>query len=352
MPLRMVFHQRDLQRVRIAAQPDPLWELVLALVQARAPGGADRYAAWRSALRERLSRLGRQWPRRLTLLGALVPPQGSFPDFLTPAPVTSDLDAGCEAVALTARTRLRMDVAASFAGRPVPSWVRALADGDRDQLREVVGAVRDAHELLLAPQWGVVQDVVATDRVTRVRTLADQGIGAVLTGLPGVRSWDGRVLTAAYPETRTVDLAGRGIVLVPSYFCSGTPVTFIDPALPPILIYSAGRPGVTPDSDPTLSRTLIALLGRTRAECLHALRTPGTTTTLAQRLDTSPGTASKHTAVLREAGLIATARHGGSALHSLTPLGAALLDGGIRTAGMARNGSPFSDGGTPPTCRG
>ena len=42
----------------------------------------------------------------------------------------------------------------------------------------------------------------------------------------------------------------------------------------------------------------------------------------------SLASASQHAAVLREAGLVVTLRHGNAVLHTLTPLGAALLRGG------------------------
>jgi DNA-binding transcriptional ArsR family regulator len=41
----------------------------------------------------------------------------------------------------------------------------------------------------------------------------------------------------------------------------------------------------------------------------------------------TPSAVSKHTAVLRRAGLIITHRERNTVLHSLTPLGSALLDG-------------------------
>jgi DNA-binding transcriptional ArsR family regulator len=47
----------------------------------------------------------------------------------------------------------------------------------------------------------------------------------------------------------------------------------------------------------------------------------------------TPTTASHHTNVLRDAGLITSHRHANTVLHTLTPLGAALLrtgPGGVR----------------------
>ncbi|MFJ9539222.1 ArsR family transcriptional regulator [Streptomyces sp. NPDC101225] len=51
-----------------------------------------------------------------------------------------------------------------------------------------------------------------------------------------------------------------------------------------------------------------------------------TTTALAAALRLAPSTASRHAAVLREAGLVATRRAGNRVLHHRTILGRALLD--------------------------
>lgn len=51
------------------------------------------------------------------------------------------------------------------------------------------------------------------------------------------------------------------------------------------------------------------------------------TSELARRLDVAPATATHHTAILREAGLITSHRTGGHVHHQLGALGAALLRG-------------------------
>jgi len=93
------------------------------------------------------------------------------------------------------------------------------------------------------------------------------------------------------------------------------------PDAPAVLVYPANR-----DARPTHhERSLAALLGRTRAAVLATLVTGHTTTQLAQRVGISLASASEHAAVLREAGLVASRRTGGTMLHTLTPLGSRLL---------------------------
>ncbi|MFC8373392.1 winged helix-turn-helix domain-containing protein [Streptomyces sp. NPDC057239] len=55
------------------------------------------------------------------------------------------------------------------------------------------------------------------------------------------------------------------------------------------------------------------------------MRHPATTTETADRVGISLPSASQHTTVLRNAGLITTTRTGIAVLHTLTPLGTALL---------------------------
>jgi DNA-binding transcriptional ArsR family regulator len=321
----MVFSRQDLLRVRLADVADPMWELVLSVQMAQAPAVPPPLAGWRQQFGQRLAGAGRGRDA-MSLLRVLVTPMGSFPDFLTPPGPMTDLDAGCEGVLCASRTLLTADLAAVFADRAAPTWVRSLASGDRDVMSEVVRAVRDGHDLLVGPHWAEVRNAVAANSAMRARQLAEHGVGALLANLPGVLSWDGRVLCTRYPEDRTVELNGRGMVLLPSYFCWGNPITWLAQELPPVLVYQALDHRVP--SEPTVSNCLVALLGRTRAECLRILLTPRSTTELAEHLGTSIGTASKQAAVLRDTGLVTSDRRGATVLHSTTSLGVTLLTSG------------------------
>jgi DNA-binding transcriptional ArsR family regulator len=101
-----------------------------------------------------------------------------------------------------------------------------------------------------------------------------------------------------------------------------------EPSLPPVLIYPVERqPDVLPTRDRTPSAALTALIGATRAAVLNAIGThrSSTTTELAHRINISLASASEHTTVLREAGLITSQRDRNRSLHQLTALGLALL---------------------------
>ena len=153
----------------------------------------------------------------------------------------------------------------------------------------------------------------------------------MLAGLPAPMRWRSPVLEAPYPVDRDLWLDGRGLMLLPTFFCLRMPVTLVDPALPPVLAYPVEPDLDWLDAEPELAapttRTLAALVGPTRAASLWALSdAPMSTGELARRMRVSPSSASEHATVLRNAGLVATHRDGNHVLHSLTRLGAALLE--------------------------
>ncbi|MBP2329157.1 hypothetical protein JOF56_009542 [Kibdelosporangium banguiense] len=322
--LNLIFEREDLQRVRLAGRADPMWELVLSLQKAQMGNLPAPFARWRQDISVGVT--GNRLDS-LRLLGCMVRAKGSFPDFLTPPQLVSDIDEGCEALLATPRDRLSVDLATAFADRQPPSWVKSLAGGDRWHIDNTVRAVHTVYDALIGPYWTQVRELFAHEWSRRTRELADQGVGALLGSLPGVMSWDGRVLRTGYPVDKTVHLAGRGLVLLPSYFCWGNPVTWIDPGLPPVLVYQAHSGFSIDRQGLDLPPHLVPLLGRTRAECLRMLLVPRTTTELAERLNVSVGAASKQASVLCAAGLVTSGRHGKTVVHKATMLGIALLVG-------------------------
>ncbi|MEU2183635.1 ArsR/SmtB family transcription factor [Streptomyces thermolilacinus] len=337
--LRIHFTGADLAGVRMAARPDALWETLLSFHRLRDRRGALVYGEWRSETRTRLNGETR-------LLGALVPARGYFPDFLTPPEGLQGLDTALEAVRATppARVHAELSVLARErpAAAPLPSWTQALAEGRAEPFSRLLGALRGYHRAAVEPYWTYIQARVEADRAVRGRALLDGGAEELLASLPPMLRWRAPVLEADYPVDRDVRLDGRGLLLQPSYFCRGSAVMYRDPDLPPVLVYpvthtdapaAAGEPGGAP---------LGRLVGRTRSAVLKAIGQGGTTSELARRAGVSLASASQHAGVLRDAGLVVTLRQGSSVLHTLTPLGAALLHGGTQpvreSRRYARNG--------------
>jgi DNA-binding transcriptional ArsR family regulator len=166
-----------------------------------------------------------------------------------------------------------------------------------------------------------------------VHALAEGGCESPLNSFRPLMRWNPPVLEADYPVRRDFVLDGRGLLLVPGYFCWRTPITLLDQELSPMLVYPiAGEFRAAPGTPAGMDdRPLVNLLGRTRAAVLRAVESGGTTTEISRRTGTSVASASQHATVLREAGLISTRRDGGAVQHTLTPLGQAALTGRARS---------------------
>lgn len=103
--LRVHFTPDDIARVRVAAGPDHLWEIVNSFQGLFDGGDAPTFGQWRHLVRPRL---GGPADR---LLAGLLPGRGYLPDFLTPAPGTGrELAAALDTVLGTPRTALRRDL--------------------------------------------------------------------------------------------------------------------------------------------------------------------------------------------------------------------------------------------------
>ncbi|WP_189827691.1 ArsR/SmtB family transcription factor [Streptomyces finlayi] len=304
--LRIHFTGDDLARVRLAARPDALWETVLSLHRLRDRRGGRAYGDWREQARARWSGGGRG------LLRTVVPPRGYFPDFLTPEEGAAGWEEGLAAVRGTPEGRVGAEMAVLGGQLDVP-------------LAGLVDALADYHRAAVAPVWPYVQARVEADRAARGRALLDGGADALLASLPPGLRWHAPVLEADYPVEREVWLQGRGLRLQPSFFCQGAPVMLYDPGLPPVLVYPVAHPPGPPGE--RAGGSLGKLVGHTRAAVLRAIDHGCTTSELARRAGVSLASASQHAGVLREAGLVVTLRHGSAVLHSLTPLGVALVRG-------------------------
>jgi hypothetical protein len=328
--LKIFFSPDDLVRTRITPAPQPMWETVLSLHRMRKPDSPMLFDEWR---RRTLVKA----PSSTTMLTDLVPSSGYYADFLTPMPEVISLDEGISALLSTPRSRLRTDVATLAAEQRLPSWTADLNDGRPETLRQLGKAVDRYFDACLAPYWQQVQAAVDRERAKQTELIATGGLESILRTLHPSARWQYPVLEVEYSVNRELHLRGRGLHLIPSFFCWGTPTTFRDDDFEPVLVYPIGHEvGWSRLAGPP--RSLAALLGPTRAKVLEAIsRSPCSTTDLARRAGTTLSTASRQTAVLRSAGLVNSRRDGQSMVHSLTrqghtlladPLGAPGLEGG------------------------
>ncbi|MCC9707850.1 helix-turn-helix domain-containing protein [Streptomyces sp. MNU76] len=319
--LRIHFGPEDLGRVTVATGPDPLWELVTSLHRLRSRAGRWAYAEWHRDARAGLAgtALGRAVGK---VLMPVLPRAVYFPDFVTPPEAGAGFEQGLAAILDTPRERIRHEIRTLHRLVGAPAWTAGLAEPDR--LREFTDVLRAYHDAVIAPHHDVMRSRVDSERALRTRAFLDGGVDGLLSSMaPGIR-WRPPVLEVDYCEDRDLHLGGRGLRLLPSYFCWRTPTSLADPELPPTLAYPLLHERTSAPERPT-DASLATLLGRTRAAALRTLAHGATTCELARILGISPATATHHTTVLRDAGLVTSLRRSNKVLHTLTPTGAALL---------------------------
>jgi DNA-binding transcriptional ArsR family regulator len=324
--LRIHFGWRDLENIRIAQQPDPLWELMCAVCRLQRRQGVVEFGRWRREAGQRLAR-DRRASHALGTLRTVIPASGYIPDFLTP-PVTGEcLDAGLERLRATPRDRLTAELSRFAGSRPVPSWMHGPHERPGSSLELVSEALRASFRALLEPYWRHVRSAVGDDVSARTRAVVDGGTAALLEGLRPFAQWNPPYLDVDYPVDRELRLEGRGLMLVPSYFCWGRPTALADPGLDPVLVYPVRKQPL--DLVRAGEERLERLLGRTRSAVLvdvagHSTRT---TTEVAQALELAPASASYQLGVLRDAGLVVSRRDGKHVEHTATSLALNLLAG-------------------------
>jgi len=173
--------------------------------------------------------------------------------------------------------------------------------------------------------WPRVWSGFRAELAWRSRLITEHGVQAALSTLHPTVSWSGTVLQIAAATEFEVLPGGAGLTLLPSVLWTGRPMITAHPDGSTVILYPAITP--LPLIDEAAADPVGELLGHNRAAVLRLTCRERTTTELAAELGVSAAAVSGHTRTLREAGLIVTARAGKAVLHSLTPLGARLLEG-------------------------
>ncbi|KRV48171.1 hypothetical protein AQ490_26275 [Wenjunlia vitaminophila] len=322
--LRIHFSDRDFRHVQVTKTADAVWEAILGLHVLTTPPARlpDRLRSWRRRAVGRLH--GDDLRAACGLLRDLAPADAAyFPDFLTPAESEEGMSAALRTLRATPGARLARELREAARYRAMPAWTRRLASGDRALLGQVADAVQHFHTRLVAPDWSEVEATIAADRAWRMDALEGGMVAMLETLAPFV--WRDPVLTAPYPVDSDLHLRGRGVRLVPSFFCHTTPIAIADPNLPPVVVYPVRRQPQEPRDAARHSAALAALLGTGRARVLGALTATFTTGSVAARLGMPASTVSGHMKVLRGAGLVHSERVGAHVVHRLTSRGRHLL---------------------------
>ncbi|GAA0961483.1 winged helix-turn-helix domain-containing protein [Kribbella koreensis] len=322
--LRIHFTADDLARTTLAAEPDPLWEVLLSLHMLQVDDDPVAYGTWRQRMRRTLPR------ETVGPLAALAPPVGYSPDFLTPSAQSSGLDHALELMLSVPRHQLRSDLSRLSTRRTAAAWVRQLAEARPETLHRLGHSVRVYHREALAPYWSSLRSAVQLDNRRRMLQLTAGGVASMLEAIHPQARWRGDTLEIAAFADEELQLNGRGLRLQPSYFCWRDPTKLLDANLSPVLVFPIQHAtGLLQQAkeDADTQERLSALVGKTRAIVLALTIEGATTTQLARSCNITLATASHQTAVLRDAGLIESRRQGKSVIHQATTLGIALLDG-------------------------
>ncbi|MCT9089615.1 winged helix-turn-helix domain-containing protein [Streptomyces sp. ASQP_92] len=199
--------------------------------------------------------------------------------------------------------------------------------------REAAG-LSEVWQAAIAPYWDHIEAYLEVECEARGRVVMAGGVGSLLATLHPRITWRSQILEIPGGPDEDIYLDRRGLALTPSVFLNHRPAQLTGGrseggelvlafAAPPDAQRAASL-WDAPDDD---AQSLGALVGQTRAAALRVLRATCTTSQLAHRLGISAAGASQHTTVLRQTGLITTRRIRNTVLHTVTPLGLALLDG-------------------------
>ena len=322
---RIVFSaDADLLAVRFARSP--AWETHLAVRTFVNERSRLYHVPWHRAVEAAAARLD------LEPLLATNPPAGFVPDFLTPppshpSPTLAEQLAEIRATPVAqVKDELERCLASNDGGsyRGVLESLAADPAAARDVLADRMGEAWDA---LVAPYWPRIEELIEADIGYRSHRLVTLGLRGMLDGLhPGVR-WEDGAVEVDGPDDTEVDLAGRGLVLMPSAYAWPVVAAIVDGPWQPTLVYPARGVAELWAVPTPPSRALARLLGQTRALLLVSLERPTSTTALAARLGRSTSGVSGHLLALRDAGLVTASRRGHEVRYARTRLGIALLRG-------------------------
>ena len=319
--IRYRFGQDDLLRTRFAIAP--LMELLGAFYVLRRP---ERYVVHRRWVEWAAPRVG---DLDLSLFDVAAPFGGPYwPVFVSPPPREPHptIDAELARVRATRPERVVAEITRRYPSG-VPAAGRSLVDDPTGALAALVDQMRAFWDAVLASRWTTISALLEGEVASRARSLVALGSQAAFADLHPFVSWEAGVLSVhpTVKESVELDLAGRGLLLIPSAFTWPSVWPRTDAPWDPALVYPPSGIGdlwqpAGPDN------ALATLIGSRRARILRELDRPAATLQLARRLGVSPGAVSDHLSVLRRAGLVTRRREGRLVIYARTAQGDTLCN--------------------------
>jgi DNA-binding transcriptional ArsR family regulator len=325
----------DLMKVRFAWSP--LFETTGAVRTFVDQRAGPYHHSWHQLVAERVARID------LGPLIAVQPLRGFVPDFLSPPPNTSAPRVRDQLAEVRATPAEQVEKELRLCRQTVtdPQHQKLLdsylADpiAARDFLATRLGEV---WRELVAPFWVRIRTLLDRDIQDRTRLLARHGLRRVLDELHPKIRWTANGLVVDDGGDATIEVDERGLVLMPSAYLWPLATAVVAEPWQPTIAYPARGIAELWSSPQAAPDALAKLVGRSRALVLSGLDRPLSTTAVALHIGLSPAGASGHLIALRNAGLVATARHGHEVLYRRTPLGNSLLRG--RSERPSRTSTP------------
>ena len=238
--LRVHFTAGDLARTRVADGPDPLWQSVLSLHQLRKSGRNPPCPTGPGASCATVR-------RRYACCCLSCLPAATSRTSSPPRRDRTDSRRGLDAMLSTPRRQLRAQIGRSTTGPTAPRNGGPL--GRRCRGRFGAGPAPPGEGAARLPPHRARQFVAVRARERRSRPdharphSVVRRPEAMLRTFGPVICWRAPVLECDYPCEMDIRLDGRGLLLIPSYFCRCIPVALADPALPPTLGLSGAHRG-------------------------------------------------------------------------------------------------------------
>jgi len=314
--LRYTLAENDLGDIRFGLSP--LCEMGLSLRSVREPSRYPLQLPWLRRTEGARSTLDTE------VLDALIDDRLWTPDFLNPRPASPLTRMGDELDALrrSSPDRFVRQLVALHGTMPA-----ALAGDPRRALARTADALEAYWHACFEPYWARMRTILEADIVYRGRQVAQVGLAGMLNGISPTIAFSDNViaLTMRQPVHSTIEVAGRGVTLVPTMFTSRASAP-IDGAELPIVMYPARGQGTMWQTETAPSDAgAIGVLGATRAALLTALAEPASSTELGIRFGVSTSAINQHLRALLVGRLVTSTRYGHSMLYLRSELGSALL---------------------------
>jgi DNA-binding transcriptional ArsR family regulator len=319
--LTIRFGPSDLARVRVAVSPLlELWQSIRALQN---PAAQAFHHPWLSDVHDAVGDLD------LSALFALQPARGCNADFIHPPPTgpSTEFEDELARMLATSPERIRREVLTKYGAGATPEALRRFIEQPRAAVQELADLLRAYWQRAIVPYWDRIRMVLEGDMLHRARQNAEGGTQKLLADIDQRVRYidDGLIVEMSW--SRSVELSGRGLLLIPSVFIWPGLAVIDEAPSQPTIIYPARGTAVLWEPAEAAPHALAALIGERRASILASLDAPRSTTELAHRLGASPGNVSQHLTVLRDAGLIGRQRVGRVVLYDRSPAGDLLANG-------------------------